>query len=84
MSRYLVDRIEAEARIIVLRNTKIVALEGDRSLAAVRVRGGGGAGTLPCVALFSFVGADPVSERLSGWRISPSLMSTVHDTERHA
>src|SRR5260221_7523933 len=29
MSRYLVDRIEAEKRIVVRRNTKILALDGD-------------------------------------------------------
>jgi len=29
MSRYLVDRIEADKRIVVRQNTGIVALEGD-------------------------------------------------------
>ena len=66
MSRYLVDRIECHERIEVLAKTKIVALEGDETLAAVRVSGATGDTTLPCAALFSFIGADPASEWLSG------------------
>src|SRR2546425_11957535 len=37
MSRYLVDRIEAEARIDVRTTTRITALDGDRTLTSVRV-----------------------------------------------
>jgi thioredoxin reductase (NADPH) len=67
MSRYLVDRIEADKRIVVRRNTRIVALEGDQSLTGVRVSGPGGEETLASTALFSFIGADPASEWLSGF-----------------
>jgi thioredoxin reductase (NADPH) len=67
MSRYLVDRIEADQRIVVRRNTRIVALEGDQSLTGVRVRGPDGEETLASAALFSFIGADPSSEWLSGF-----------------
>src|SRR6202011_482186 len=42
MSRYLIDRIEADKRIIVRRNTRIVALEGDQSLTGLRISGPGG------------------------------------------
>jgi thioredoxin reductase (NADPH) len=66
MSRYLVDRIEAHERIAVRPNTKIVALDGERSLAGVRVSGADGEATLQCIALFSFIGADPSSEWLAG------------------
>ena len=66
MSRYLFDRIQADKRIAVRRNTKIVALEGDQTLSGVRVTGPGGDETLSCLALFSFIGADPASEWLSG------------------
>jgi thioredoxin reductase (NADPH) len=66
MSRYLLDRIQADKRINVRRNTKIVALEGEQTLTGVRVIGPGGEETLPCLALFSFIGADPASEWLSG------------------
>ena len=67
MSRYLVDRIEADKRVVVRRNTRIVALEGDQTLTGVRVSGPGGEETLASTALFSFIGADPASEWLSGF-----------------
>jgi thioredoxin reductase (NADPH) len=65
MSRYLVDRIEADSRITVFTNTRIVALEGEEQLNAIRVEGPDGEGTLPASALFSFIGAEPNSKWLS-------------------
>ena len=66
MSRYLVDRIEADARIDVRTNSKITSLDGDRTLTSVRVNTEGFEVGLPCVALFSFIGADPAAGWLSG------------------
>jgi len=66
MSRYLVDRIEADARIVVRRNTSIVGLEGNDFLSAVRINGPDGEELLATTALFSFIGADPASQWLSG------------------
>jgi thioredoxin reductase (NADPH) len=66
MSRYLVERIEAHKGIEVRTNTKITGLEGDELLSAVRVSGKDGDATLDCVALFSFIGAEPSSEWISG------------------
>src|SRR6266699_518807 len=66
MSRYLIDRIEADAHIDVRTNTRITGLDGDRTLASVRVTTAGGDAVLPCVALFSFIGADPAAGWLSG------------------
>jgi thioredoxin reductase (NADPH) len=66
MSRYLVDRIDVDERIAVRRNTRIVALEGDEFLTGVRITGPGGEEALPSTALFSFIGADPASQWLSG------------------
>jgi len=66
MSRYLVDRIEAEGRIDVRTNTSITALDGDTTLTSVRVTTGGVDAVLPCAALFSFIGADPATDWLSG------------------
>jgi thioredoxin reductase (NADPH) len=66
MSRYLVDRIEADARIEVRTNTKITGLDGDRTLTSVRVTTEGFDAVLPCAALFSFIGADPAAGWLSG------------------
>ncbi len=66
MSRYLVDRIQADARIAVRINSEVAGLEGDRSLTAVRLRSAGGDSLLPCAGLFSFIGAEPASGWLSG------------------
>jgi thioredoxin reductase (NADPH) len=66
MSRYLVDRIEADGRITVHTNSEVAALEGDATLNAVRVGTAHGDSTLPCAGLFSFIGADPASGWLSG------------------
>ena len=66
MSRYLVDRIEADTRIAVRNNTDVAGLEGAQTLTSVRLRTAGGDSELPCVGLFSFIGAEPASEWLSG------------------
>lgn len=66
MSRYLVDRIEADPRVEVRANTQITALDGDRALSAVRIQGKDGDEVLGCLALFSFIGAEPASSWLSG------------------
>jgi thioredoxin reductase (NADPH) len=65
MSRYLVERIEANPRIRVLTNARITAVDGDRSLTSARVTTADGDATLPCVALFSFIGAEPSAGWLS-------------------
>jgi thioredoxin reductase (NADPH) len=67
MSRYLVDRVAADKRIVVRRNTRIVALEGDDFLTGVRISGPAGEETLASTALFSFIGAEPASQWLSGF-----------------
>ena len=66
MSRYLVERIEDDDRIEVRSNTQITALDGDRSLSALRIADPDGEETVHCAALFSFIGADPSSAWLSG------------------
>jgi thioredoxin reductase (NADPH) len=66
MSRYLIDRIEAEARIDLRTNTRITALAGEATLTSIRVTSGGSDAVLPCAALFSFIGADPATGWLSG------------------
>ena len=66
MSRYLVDRIDAEARIDVRTNAQIADLVGDRTLDSVSITGAGGDAVVPCVGLFSFIGAEPAAGWLSG------------------
>jgi thioredoxin reductase (NADPH) len=66
MSRYLVDRIDADPRIDVRVDTRIVALAGGDELTKVEVVSAGTQDALACVALFSFIGADPASAWLSG------------------
>lgn len=66
MSRYLVDRIEADARITVRTNTRVIGLDGDRVLRSVLLSNPDGDSAVPCVALFSFIGAEPSSAWLSG------------------
>lgn len=65
MSRYLVERIEADDGITVRTNTRITELDGDRALTSVRLSSADGDAALPCVAVFSFIGADPAAEWLS-------------------
>jgi thioredoxin reductase (NADPH) len=66
MSRYLIDRIVANPRIEVRTETKIAGLDGDRALRSVRLTSAAGEQVVPCAALFSFIGAEPASEWLSG------------------
>ena len=66
MSRYLVERIEADANINVHLQTEVIALDGDDALRRVRLSGLEGEAMVECAGLFSFIGADPSSGWLSG------------------
>jgi thioredoxin reductase (NADPH) len=66
MSRYLVDRIEANPRITVRTETTVAGLDGGDSLQTLHLEGPDGGVTLDCRGLFSFIGADPSSGWLSG------------------
>jgi thioredoxin reductase (NADPH) len=66
MSRYLVERIEADPHITVLTRTTIVALDGGDTLCALRLSGPHGDTVIDCFGLFSFIGADPSSGWISG------------------
>jgi thioredoxin reductase (NADPH) len=66
MSRYLVDRIVEHPRIEVRTNAKVVELEGGDALERIVVADGNDETEVACVGLFSFIGADPASEWLSG------------------
>ena len=66
MSRYLVDRLERHPHIAVLTRTQVVGLEGEQSLRAARLAGPAGEHLVDAAGLFSFIGAEPSSEWLSG------------------
>lgn len=66
MSRYLVNRIEAHEAVEVRTQTTITALDGDGRLEVLDVEGPSGPDQVACAALFSFIGADPGSDWLSG------------------
>jgi thioredoxin reductase (NADPH) len=66
MSRYLVDRIEADPAITVRTGTTITGLEGDEMLERVHLKSPDGEVVVRAAGLFSFIGADPASGWLSG------------------
>ena len=66
MSRYLVERVEADPHIALRTGTTVVALEGDDTLRSLRLAGPDGETVVECAGLFSFIGADPSSAWLSG------------------
>jgi thioredoxin reductase (NADPH) len=66
MSRYLTDRIDADPRIHVKANVRIVALDGDQTLRSITIATPGGTTTVEAAGLFSFIGAEPSTEWLSG------------------
>jgi thioredoxin reductase (NADPH) len=66
MSRYLVDRIVEHPRIGVRPNTQVTALDGGDSLERVVLTDADGSTSVACSGLFSFIGAEPSSQWLSG------------------
>jgi thioredoxin reductase (NADPH) len=61
MSRYLIDRIEGNPRIVIWPSTEVTALTGTSQLEAVRLRRAGQAEEpeLAVAGLFVFIGATP-------------------------
>jgi thioredoxin reductase (NADPH) len=68
MSRYLVDEIEQNERVEVMRYCEIKRLHGERSLDGVRITDprDGSERRLEAKALFVFIGASPHTEWLGG------------------
>src|SRR5262249_4548897 len=66
MSHYLIERIEADARIEVLLSTEVRALDGDGHLEQVTVEhtAAGKRQTIECAGLFCFIGAVPATSWL--------------------
>jgi thioredoxin reductase (NADPH) len=67
MSRYLIDQIERDPRIVVTPRTQVTDLLGEDQLDGVGlVDGDGTASTLAVRGLFVFIGAQPSTEWLGG------------------
>ena len=66
MSRYLVERVEADPHISIRTRSSVVAVDGDETLRAVDLNGPDGKIVVPCAGLFFFIGADPSSGWLNG------------------
>jgi thioredoxin reductase (NADPH) len=68
MSRYLIERIEADPRITLLTGTEVRALAGGEHLeqATVEHTPSGERQTVGCAGLFCFIGAEPASGWLGG------------------
>jgi thioredoxin reductase (NADPH) len=68
MSRYLIDRIEQNPRIIVWPGTQVTALIGDGQLEGMRIGRAGppGESELAIRGLFVFIGARPRTDWLAG------------------
>ena len=68
MSRYLIERIHADARIEVLTTTEVRALAGGTHLEAITLEHtrSGERRSVDCTGLFCFIGADPATEWLDG------------------
>ena len=68
MSRYLIERIEADPRIELITGVEVQALSGGDHLeqATLRQIATGEQQTLPCSGLFCFIGASPSTAWLGG------------------
>ncbi len=64
MSTYLIDRIEASPAIEVTTSANVVGLGGTGHLEQIDLDIAGEVRTVPCVGLFSFIGADPATDWL--------------------
>jgi thioredoxin reductase (NADPH) len=68
MSRYLIDRIDADPRIELLTTTEVRALDGDRFLERVTLEHtpSGATRVVNCAGLYCFIGAEPATGWLGG------------------
>jgi thioredoxin reductase (NADPH) len=68
MSRYLADRIRTTPNVDVICGVEVACVNGESSLASVVVRSleSGEQRTLPCVAMFVFIGVQPHTEAFAG------------------
>ncbi len=68
MSRYLIERIDADSNIELIRRVEVEGVAGADSLQEVTLRhtATGESETIPCLGLFCFIGARPETHWLDG------------------
>jgi thioredoxin reductase (NADPH) len=68
MSRYLADRIRATPNVDVICGVEVACVNGESSVASVVIRSleSGEQRTLPCVAMFVFIGVQPHTDAFAG------------------
>jgi thioredoxin reductase (NADPH) len=85
MSRYLVDQVERNDSIEVVKHAQVVELHGERELEAVTIEDARSGERLdsPARALFVFIGASPHTEWLQGQLDTDraGFLLTGHDVE---
>jgi thioredoxin reductase (NADPH) len=66
MSQYLANRIRAAANVVVHEHTEIESIGGNRRVEQISLRSNDGASnrTMPCSAVFVFIGAEPAAQWL--------------------
>jgi thioredoxin reductase (NADPH) len=66
MSDYLANRIRATANVVIHEQTEIDALAGNHRLEEITLKSNNGAAkrTMPCSAVFVFIGAEPSAQWL--------------------
>src|SRR6476661_8849853 len=66
MSDYLANRIRATANVVIHEQTEIDALAGNHRLEEITLKSNNGAAkrTMPCSAVFVFIGAEPAAQWL--------------------
>jgi thioredoxin reductase (NADPH) len=67
MSQYLVERVEAHARISVRTNTRLIRAGGSPHLSEIEVSGPGGDETIDVDGLFLLIGGDPLIATVANW-----------------
>jgi thioredoxin reductase (NADPH) len=67
MSRYLVDRIEQNARITVHTGTTVTEARGQEWLEELVIEGATGETTIPAEGMFVLIGAAPLTAPIADW-----------------
>jgi thioredoxin reductase (NADPH) len=66
MSQYLANRIRATANVVIHEHTEIESVAGSRRIEQITLKNNDGAPkrTMPCSAVFVFIGAEPAAQWL--------------------